>query len=96
MKCTNCEKGNLILKDEVTYVYHYQIKDTGAVKSSDEEGYAPYLFFNRDLKDFKQIVQCDHCNKEYDFKIQKDYDQQMVILKKAVHSNGALDAHPFA
>ncbi len=96
LKCTNCNQGNIILKDEVTYEYHYHIKDDGTVKWNDGEGYTPYLFFNREQKDFKQKIQCDHCNKEYDFNIEKDHDQQMVILKKAIHSNGVLDPEPFA
>jgi len=95
LKCTSCTQGNIILKDEVTYVYHYHIKDDGSIKWDDEEAYAPYLFFNRDQKDFNQKVQCDNCNKEYDFKIAKDHDQQMIILKKAIHSNNMIDSRPF-
>lgn len=95
MKCTICNQGNIILKDEVTYVYHYHIKDDGTIKWNDEEGYTPYLFFNREQKDFKQKVQCDGCNHEYNFKIEKDHDQQMVILKKAIHSNTKVDSNLF-
>lgn len=91
MKCEECLEGNLILKDEVTYVYHYHIKEDGTVKWNDEEGYAPYIFFNREQMDFKQIIQCDNCHKCYDFEINKGYDTQMVILKKAIHSNNTKD-----
>ncbi|ABR49318.1 hypothetical protein Amet_3180 [Alkaliphilus metalliredigens QYMF] len=95
MKCKSCPNGNLILKDQVTYVYHYQIRDDGAIKWNDKEGYTPYLFFNREQQDFRQTVQCDQCTQIYDFKIKKDYDNEMVILKGAIHSQGEIDAQPF-
>lgn len=81
--------------DEVTYVYHYHINEDGLIKWNDDQGYTPYLFFNREQKDFKRKVQCDHCKKEYDFEIEKDHDSQMVILKKGIHSNTKVDSHLF-
>ncbi len=88
MKCPNCEKGNLLLKDEVTYVYLYDLADDGKVKWQDQEGYTSYLFVDREQKDFKQYVQCNNCSEVYDHIVERAHDMDMIILKKAIHSNG--------
>lgn len=88
MKCPECKKGNLILKDVVTYEYLYDIGDDGKLKWNDNEGYTSYLFIDRRQKDFKQFVQCNHCKKIFEHLIERNHDMDMVILKKAIHSNG--------
>ncbi|AOT69088.1 hypothetical protein [Geosporobacter ferrireducens] len=88
MYCPNCTNGKLILKDEVTYVYQYDIQDNGEVKWKDAEGYTSYLFFDREQKDFKQYVQCSKCETIYLHIVESREDMDMIILKKAIHSRG--------
>ncbi|WZL74275.1 hypothetical protein QBE52_05930 [Clostridiaceae bacterium 35-E11] len=88
MKCPHCKDGKLLLKDVVTYQYVYDIADDGKVKWQDPEGYTSYLFIDREQTDFKQYVQCNECKKVFDHLIESEHDMDMIILKKAVHSNG--------
>lgn len=95
MKCPNCSNGNLILKDQVTYEYSYEIGNNGKVKWQDDDGYTSYLFVNREQKDFKQSVVCNKCHQIFDHIIERAHDQDMIILKKAIHSNGPISKDLF-
>ncbi|MEW9121067.1 MAG: hypothetical protein AB2421_00055 [Thermotaleaceae bacterium] len=90
MQCPKCITGKLILKDEVTYVYLYEIRDNGEIKWKDEEGYTSYLFFDREQKDFNQYVQCSQCDARFEHIVESKEDMDMIILKKAIHSNGPI------
>ncbi|WP_129599655.1 hypothetical protein [Anaerophilus nitritogenes] len=90
MKCPTCKSGKLFLKDIVTYEYLYDIKEDGEVKWKDKEGYTSYLFVDRKQKNFKQIVQCNHCHQIFNHKIENNPNKDMIILKKAIHSNGSI------
>jgi len=90
MKCPECTTGKLYLKDEATYVYTYDIKDDGRVKWKEDEGYISYLFIDREQKDFNQYVQCSTCKKRFEHIVESSEDMDMIILKKAIHSNGQI------
>lgn len=90
MKCPECSKGKLFLKDAATYVYTYDIQEDGKIKWRDDNGYQSYLFIDREQKDFKQYVQCDSCGQIFNHMVESTEDMDMVILKKAVHSQGEI------
>ncbi len=90
MKCPECKSGNLFLKDEATYVYTYDIQEDGKVKWKDDKGYQSYLFLDREQKDFNQYVQCNNCSQIFEHIVEKEHDMDMVILKKAINSNGEI------
>ncbi|TCO74569.1 hypothetical protein [Marinisporobacter balticus] len=90
MKCPECNNGKLILKDIVVYEYLYDIREDGKVKWTNNEGYTSYLFMDRKQKDFKQSVQCNHCQKIFDHIIERNPNMDMVILKKAIHANSSV------
>ena len=79
MECPNC-KGKILLKDEATYIYSYEIGE-------EKDGITPYLFYNREQKDFHQYLQCETCKRIYDFNSKEDPKIDFTILQKAVRSD---------
>lgn len=94
MKCPKC-KGELLLKDEVTYIYSYKIDDRGKILWEDEDGYTSYFFVNREQKDFQQYAQCMDCLEKFDVHLQKNDNDEMVILRGAIKTLGEVSKHPF-
>ncbi|MFZ5969148.1 MAG: hypothetical protein ACOYVK_18485 [Bacillota bacterium] len=90
MNCPSCKNGKLYLKDEVSYVYTYDIQDDGYIQWDEKGDYTSYLFIDREQKDFQQYVQCSHCRSRFQHIIERKHDMDMVILKKAIHSNGPI------
>lgn len=90
MNCPSCKEGELFLKDESTYVYTYRMDEDGWVKWKDQDGYTSYLFVDREQKDFNQYVECSHCKKIFEHSIDSSEHGDMIILKKAIHSNGPI------
>ena len=64
--CPKCQNKELIIRREVSYVYSYKIEaDEKSIESKLSE--YPYLFYNREILDSKDYIQCTKCGTQFPF-----------------------------
>ncbi len=86
--CPHCHHAQFTAKYEATYVYSYNIDTSNTSQSNSDDTPAPFLFDNREQKDFKQYIECNYCHAKYPCTFSLDSDQvNFTILQKAIRAN---------
>jgi predicted nucleic-acid-binding Zn-ribbon protein len=85
--CPKCQNKELIIRREVSYVYSYKIEaDDKSIESKLSE--YPYLFYNREILDSKDYIQCTKCGTQFPFSFENNSkDAKVTILKKAIRAD---------
>lgn len=86
LTCPKCQNKELIIRREVSYVYSYKIDTDESIESKLQE--YPYLFYNREILDSKDYIQCSKCGAQFPFSFgDNPKESKMTILKKAIRSD---------
>lgn len=86
--CPYCHNSHFTAKYEATYVYSYHIDTSSMASSNSDDIPAPFLFDNREQKDFKQYIECDQCKTKYPCEFSLDTDKiNYTILQKAIRAS---------
>ena len=89
LTCPKCQNKELIIRREVSYVYSYKIDtDEESIESKLQE--YPYLFYNREILDSKDYIQCSKCGAQFPFSFgDNPKESKMTILKKPSVQTGS-------
>lgn len=90
LTCPQCQNNQFIIHHEATYVYSYKLEnDTVSQETMEEKlNEYPYLFYNREILNSKDYIQCTTCGAQYPFDFGKDpKESRMTILRQAIRSD---------
>ncbi len=65
-QCPICNGNELTLRYEASYVYSYVI-DNDAPGTKNTEEFLSFLYDNREQKDTRTYVECNHCKTQYPY-----------------------------
>ncbi|NLK22343.1 MAG: hypothetical protein GX308_09795 [Epulopiscium sp.] len=90
LTCLKCKSNQFVINREATYVYSYKLdnNDENLESTEAELNEYPYLFYNREILDSKDYIQCQSCGAHYPFTFGKDpKESKMTILQRAIRSD---------
>lgn len=62
--CPVCNKENLVLRHEATYIYSYLI-DENAPGKLNEETFKSFQYDKREQKDSREYIECEVCGSQF-------------------------------